>query len=204
MVERLIKSAVILIDMVVVQNLFAPFGCVLGKTLSPAWRSWQVVLNFNHIFIKLNSQNKKFQPNSNILASGGGGGGFTRPIPGDGGADQLRGVPIIGRLPNPTDGTRGPEWRSGRIWPDACGPVQGSPARDEKGPVIQNHSCCMKESRLDQLCGDKCQGECCARCSVNESTASEARESKLFRRYWRDLTLKETRWDTASPTSVEG
>ena len=25
-----------------------------------------------------------------------GGGGFTRPIPGDGGADQLRGVPVIG------------------------------------------------------------------------------------------------------------
>ena len=33
--------------------------------------------------------------------------------------------------------------------------VQGSLARDEKGPVIQNHSCCMKESRLDQPCGDK-------------------------------------------------
>ena len=40
---------------------------------------------------------------------GGGGGGFTRPIPADGGADQLRGIPIIGRLP--TDGTRGPEVR---------------------------------------------------------------------------------------------
>ena len=40
-------------------------------------------------------------------SSFGGGGGFTRPIPGDGGADQFRGIPIIGPLP--TDGTRGPE-----------------------------------------------------------------------------------------------
>ena len=71
------------------------------------------------------------------------------------GADQLRGVPVIGRLP--TDGIRGPEViGNGRIWPDADGPVQGSLARDMKGPVIQNHSCCMKESRLDQLCGIKC------------------------------------------------
>ena len=85
---------------------------------------------------------------------GGSSGGFTRPISVDGGADQLGGVPVIGRLP--TDGTRGPEGRkNGRIWPDADGPVQGSLARDEKGPVIQNHSCCMKESRLDQPCGDK-------------------------------------------------
>ena len=54
---------------------------------------------------------------------GSGGGGFTQPISGDGGADQLRGVPIIGRLP--TDGTRGPEVRGyGRIWPDAEGLVQ--------------------------------------------------------------------------------
>ena len=55
----------------------------------------------------------------------GGGGGFTRPIPGDGGADQLRGVPIIGRLP--TYGTRGPEDKGcGQIWPDAEGLVQGT------------------------------------------------------------------------------
>ena len=84
---------------------------------------------------------------------GGGGGGFTGPIPGDGGSDQLRGVPVIGRLP--TDGTRDPEVIGyGRIWPDADGPVQGSLARDVKGPVIQNHSCCLKESRLNQPCGD--------------------------------------------------
>ena len=70
----------------------------------------------------------------------GGGGGFTRPIPRDGGADQLRGVPIIGRLP--MDGTRGLEERGyGRIWPDADGPVQGSQARDVRDLVIQNHSC---------------------------------------------------------------
>ena len=50
-------------------------------------------------------------------------------------ADQLRGVPVIGRLP--TDGTRGLEVRGcGRIWPDADGPVQGSQARDVKNPVI--------------------------------------------------------------------
>ena len=102
----------------------------------------------------------------------GGGGGFTRHIPGDGGADQLRGVPVIGRFP--TDGTKGLEVTGcDRIWSDADGPVQGSQARDAKDPVVQNHSCCMKKSRLDQLCG----GECCARCSVN------GRESKLFGRY---------------------
>ena len=90
-----------------------------------------------------------------IITAFGGGGGFTRPIPRDGVADQLRRVPVIGRLP--TDGTKGPEEKGyGRIWPDADCPVQGSLARDEKGPVIQNHSCCMKESRLDQPCGDKC------------------------------------------------
>ena len=31
-------------------------------TLSPAWRSWQAVVNFSHI-------SKKFQQDSNILAS---------------------------------------------------------------------------------------------------------------------------------------
>ena len=99
------------------------------------------------------------------MYGGGGDDGFTRPIPGDGGADQLRRVPVIGRLP--MDETRGPEWRgNGRIWPDADDPVQGS--QDVRDIVIQNHSCCMKESRLYQPCGDKCQGECCARCSVNE------------------------------------
>ena len=91
---------------------------------------------------------------ANQNRGGGGGGGFTRPIPGDGGADQLRGVPVIGRLP--TDGNRGLEVREcGRIWPDADGPVQSSQARDVKDPVIQNHRCCMKESWLDQPCGDK-------------------------------------------------
>ena len=80
---------------------------------------------------------------------GSGGGGFTRPIHRDGGADQLRGIPIVGRLP--TDGTRGPEEKGcGRKWPDAEGLVQGSRARDVRDPVVQNHSCCKKESRLDQ------------------------------------------------------
>ena len=88
------------------------------------------------------------------LMHGGGGGGFTRPIPRDGGADQFRGIPIVGRLP--MDGTRGPEEKGcGRKWPDAEGLVQGSRARDVRDPVVQNHSCCKKESRLDQLCGDK-------------------------------------------------
>ena len=71
----------------------------------------------------------------NLVVEFGGGGGFTRPIPGDGGGDQLRRGPVIGRLS--TDGTRGPEEKGyGRIWPDADGPVQGSLAQDEKGPVI--------------------------------------------------------------------
>ena len=120
------------------------------RALSPAWWSWQAVLNYSHISIK-------FQADNNILASpeaGGGGGGFTRPIPRDGGADQFRGIPIVGRLP--TDGTRGPEETGcGRKWPDAEGLVQGSRARDVRDPVVQNHSCCKKESRLDQPCGDK-------------------------------------------------
>ena len=65
-------------------------------------------------------------------------GGFTRPIPGDGNADQFRGVPIVGRLP--TDGTRGPEEKGcGRKWPDAEGLVQGSRTRDVRDPVVQNH-----------------------------------------------------------------
>ena len=91
--------------------------------------------------------------------------------------DQLREVPVIGRLP--TNRTRGPEWRGiGRIWPDADGPVQGGSARDEKGPVLQNDNCCMKESRLDQPCGDMYQGECCARCSVNRKEHSERSEGE--------------------------
>ena len=73
--------------------------------------------------------------NATVLA--GGGGGFARLISVDGGADQLREVPIIGILP--IDGTRGPEVRGyGRIWPDANGPVQGSRARDVKDSVILN------------------------------------------------------------------
>ena len=37
--------------------------CVLERhftALSPAWRSWQAVLNLDHIFIKLKNQNKNF------------------------------------------------------------------------------------------------------------------------------------------------
>ena len=36
---------------------------------SSAWWSWQAVLHFSHISIKLKNQNKKFQTYSNILAS---------------------------------------------------------------------------------------------------------------------------------------
>ena len=94
----------------------------------------------------------KSSPSHNIDL--GGGGGFTRTIPRDGGADQFRGIPIVGRLP--TDGTRGPEKKGcGRKWPDVEGLVQGSRARDVRDPVVQNHSCCKKESRLYQPCGDK-------------------------------------------------
>ena len=38
-------------------------------SLSPAWRSWQAVLNFNHISREVKNQNKKFQADRNILAS---------------------------------------------------------------------------------------------------------------------------------------
>ena len=55
-----------MIDMVSVQNLLAPFCCVLGKDtlwhISLLWWSWQAVLNFSHISIK-------FQADSNILES---------------------------------------------------------------------------------------------------------------------------------------
>ena len=57
---------------------------------------------------------------SRVLNSlNGGGGGFTRPIPRDGGADQFRGIPIVGRLP--TDGSR--REGCGRKWLDAEGLV---------------------------------------------------------------------------------
>ena len=108
---------------------------------------------------------------------GGDGGGFTRPIPRDGGADQFRGIPIVGRLP--ADGTRGPEEKGcGRKWPDAEGLVQGSRARGVRDPVVQNHSCCKKESWLDQPCGDKSLGEYSARCSVNGREHSERSEGE--------------------------
>ena len=105
---------------------------------------------------RISASGRQVDPNlvSFGAKNGGGGGGFTRPIPRDGGADQFRGIPIVGRLP--TDGTRGPEKKGcGRKWPDAEGLVQGSRARDVRDPVVQNHSCCKKESRLDQPCGDK-------------------------------------------------
>ena len=60
-----------------------------------------------------------FQP-----PSYGSGGELTRFISGDGGADQLCGVPVVERLS--MDGNRGSEWRgNGRIWSDAYDPVQG-------------------------------------------------------------------------------
>ena len=107
----------------------------------------------------------------------GGGGGFTRPIPRDGGADQFRGIPIVGRLP--TDGTRGPEEKErGRKWPDAEGPAQGSRARDARDPAAQNHSCCKKEPRLDQPRGDKSRGERRASRSANGREHSERSEGE--------------------------
>ena len=81
---------------------------------------------------KMHVINKK---RSFLVQYGGGGNGFTRPILGDGGADQLRGVPVIGRLP--TEGDQNPEVIGyGRIWPDADGPAQGSLGRDVKDSVI--------------------------------------------------------------------
>ena len=59
------------------------------------------------------SQRKPFIRYSLFSNNLGGGGGFTRPIPRDGGADQFRGIPIVGRLP--TDGTRGPKEKG--VWP---------------------------------------------------------------------------------------
>ena len=50
---------------------------------------------------------KRLKGHRSQLPPVSGGGGFNRPIPGNGGADQLRGVPVIGRFP--TDETRGPE-----------------------------------------------------------------------------------------------
>ena len=39
------------------------------RVISPAWRSWQAVLNSSHISIKLKTKRKKIQTDSNILAS---------------------------------------------------------------------------------------------------------------------------------------
>ena len=49
---------------------------------------------------KMHVINKK---RSFLVQYGSNGTGFTRPIPGDGGADQLRGVPVIGQLPTEGD-----------------------------------------------------------------------------------------------------
>ena len=67
MVESL--ECVIVINTVSVQNLLEAFVVSLGKTLSFASWFWQAVLNFSHISIKLKNKNKKFQADSNILAS---------------------------------------------------------------------------------------------------------------------------------------
>ena len=58
----------IVINIVLIQTLLVPFLESLGKTLW-IWQSWQAVLNFSHIFIKLKNQKKNFQTDSNILAS---------------------------------------------------------------------------------------------------------------------------------------
>ena len=66
--HRVVKSAGVVISMVSIQNLLAPLFCLLGKTLYGAFSYFMVlslfrqeVLNFSHISIKLNNQNKKFQ-----------------------------------------------------------------------------------------------------------------------------------------------
>ena len=48
-----------------------------------------------------------------MMRYGGGGGGFTRPIPGDGGADQFRGIPIKRATPHGRDQRS----RRERVWP---------------------------------------------------------------------------------------
>ena len=90
-----------------VQNLDETYDNIIGDVLLSSSSSCS--------FYSLVTRSKLLVFNSEL-----GGGMSTRPISGDGGANQLRGVPVIGRLP--TDGTRGPEWRgSGRIWSDAYG-----------------------------------------------------------------------------------
>ena len=68
-----LNSAVIVIDMVSVQNILALFGCILGKDtlrhFSPAWRSWQAVLTFSHISIKLKLKISTEQQNLGIFGS---------------------------------------------------------------------------------------------------------------------------------------
>ena len=70
---RVVKSAVIVIEIVLIQSLLRSFCCVLVKDtlqqFSPVWQIYPAVLNFSHIFIKLKNQNKKLQPDSNISAS---------------------------------------------------------------------------------------------------------------------------------------
>ena len=142
-----------------VQDIYMVYGeGVIGKSITRKW--FAKFKNGNFDIDDMPRSGRPFEFDEDHLKallkeeSGGGGGGFTRPIPRDGGADQFRGIPIVGRLP--TDGTRGPEEKGGgRKWPDAEGLVQGSRARDVRDPVVQNHSCCKKESRLDQSCVDR-------------------------------------------------
>ena len=59
-------TCLFVIDTVLVQNLLVPFCCDLGKNTF----SCLVFKKFKkYIYIKLRNQNKKFQPDSNILAS---------------------------------------------------------------------------------------------------------------------------------------
>ena len=73
--RRAIKSAVIVIDMVLVQNLFEPFCCVFGKDPFTHFPLLGGLSKLLQIFVKslknLKKQNKKFQPDSNTLSAGG-------------------------------------------------------------------------------------------------------------------------------------
>ena len=86
--------------------------------------------------------------------------------------------------------------------------MQGGLGRDERYPVIRN---CGLVVAAQKSLGSTNPVEVYSKKSVvpvatktKESTASRKKEGKLLRRYCKDMVLKETTLDIASPTGVKG
>ena len=84
-IGSVVESAVIVIDIISVQNLVAPLCCFVGKDIKykvmaffPAGRSWQAALNFSHSFIKLKKQIENFNQTAISWSKAGRGNAFFR------------------------------------------------------------------------------------------------------------------------------